>query len=593
MQKSVFMDIFRLLFGAIDYAIYSMIEWVTQGIFDLSVLRSDVSLVSTVRDKLYVILGIFMLFKLSFSLVSYIVNPDAMTDKEKGANKLVKNTIVMVIILMILPTIFNFLYRAQDVFLPILPRLLLNDTSTQTSVSEKAGENAETMAIMLLQPFYTPYKDPTKDYTAYDGTPEISNLNDFFSTVTDSSGFSILGLNDGATYKYDYKLLLSTIVGLIALGILIGITIDIAIRVFKMLILEMIAPVPVMSYIDPKSQKDGAFHSWVNQLISTFLDLFVKLGIVYLILFFVKELQDDNLFLDYGTAEGSGVNPVRVFYLKAFLILGLLKFAQDAPKFIKSVLGIKEKSAGGAIQAALGAFSGGVMGAVSGAISGRGITGSISGATAGASNGYQAGLSGKQNTGWRAGGDAAIQARLGDPKAKSGIINVIQTSASQFHGKRSASKLNLTQDTLDKAKQNMIGAKETATRSEWAYKEVLAQAPGDTADPATVQAYEQRRQAAYEQWQTDAGAADAAERNYNDAKEAWKGYGQDESFYDKNRNGAVYRVTKSTKSAVREGVDNIENAVSTSVTGESIDARRDRRQQEKADNGGFDPYKRS
>ena len=65
--------------------------------------------------------------------------------------------------------------------------------------------------------------------------------------------------------------------------ILIGFAIDVSIRAFKLLLLQMIAPVPVMSYIDPKSSKDGAFASWLKSLSSTFIEIFLKLGVIYLL----------------------------------------------------------------------------------------------------------------------------------------------------------------------------------------------------------------------------------------------------------------------------------------------------------------------
>ena len=131
MTRNFFNDFIRGLFASIDYFIYSSIEWVTQGIFDISKLRTDVDLVETVRQKIYIILGIFMLFKISASLINYMINPDQMTDKEKGATKLISRTIIMLAFLMMLPTIFEFLYRIQTAFLPVLPRLLLKESRTR------------------------------------------------------------------------------------------------------------------------------------------------------------------------------------------------------------------------------------------------------------------------------------------------------------------------------------------------------------------------------------------------------------------------------------------------------------------------------
>ena len=121
--------------------------------------------------------------------------------------------------------------------------------------------------------------------------------------------------SDYRTVINEKGFLVSTIVGIIVLVLLCGIAFDIGIRFFKMLLLEMLAPIPIMSYVDPKSQKDGAFQHWLKELGKTFIDIFIKLGLVYLILFFISELEIDSLFVDYGAAEGANVTPTKDFIL--------------------------------------------------------------------------------------------------------------------------------------------------------------------------------------------------------------------------------------------------------------------------------------
>ena len=351
MTRDFFNNFIRGLFASIDYFVYSSIEWVTQGIFDIAELRTNVTIVEDVRNKLYVILGIFMLFKITASLMNYMI-----TDKEKGASKLISRTITMLALLLLLPTIFSYVYRAQTVFLPILPRLILDEKAEE--VNDSVSENSNAMAVTLLRAFFHPYysEEEGKDYEPLDGATEITSLSDFITHVNDGSGTTNPILGTIASYKYEYRFLLSTVVGIVVLVLLVGITIDLAVRIFKMLVLEMLAPIPIMSYIDPKSQKDGAFQNWVRELIKTFLDVFIKLGLIYLVLFFISELQDNMLFVSYGNAEGSGISPVRLMYLKVFIIIGLLMFLKQASKFIKNILGIKDNKDGGSF---LGSVAGG------------------------------------------------------------------------------------------------------------------------------------------------------------------------------------------------------------------------------------------
>ena len=117
---------------------------------------------------------------------------------------------------------------------------------------------------------------------------------------------------------------------------------SIAKRIFKLMILELIAPIPIMSLIDPKGSKDGAFSKWLGNLISTFVDIFIKLGLVYIVIVMIQMIAENGLFEDIGGDNGF----FRTAYLRLFLILGLLFFAKEAPKFIKDSLGIKDSGGG-------------------------------------------------------------------------------------------------------------------------------------------------------------------------------------------------------------------------------------------------------
>jgi len=427
----------RGLFASITYCIYALIETVMQGIFDIANLRLTEGLIGDIYKRIYVFLGIFMVFKITISLIQYMVNPDSLTDKSTGVNKLISRTFIMLILVIVLPMFFPLLTRAQEVFLPVLPKVILGQPVDN---SNTVSSNAELLASAVLGVAYSPCTECDES----DRPDPITNISQIMETYGDKV--------DGV-YAYEFNFLSSIALGIVIVLIVFSITIKIGIRLFKMFLLEMLAPIPVMSYIDPKSAKDGAFASWTKQLITTFLDLFVRLGVVYIVLYLLSALANDNL-LDPSTLP---TNAVRRGYLMAFLVIALLMFAKDAPNFIKDALGIKhEKDTSGVLAGATGFITGGAMGAVSGAISGRGWRGAVTGAAAGASAGFQGGMTGKKSSAWTAGGDAAIQGRTGDPKAKSGILAALQMSSSKAQLAREGRKLNLTDATLAEAKQNMI-----------------------------------------------------------------------------------------------------------------------------------------
>lgn len=136
-------------------------------------------------------------------------------------------------------------------------------------------------------------------------------------------------------YLFAFNWIMAFIIGVVFLVILVGFTIDIAIRSIKLAILRLLAPIPVISYIDPKSSKDGGmFSSWVKALTSTYLDLFLRLAIVYFVIFLIQDMIVNGIVID----EAGGMVGIISFI---FIMLGLFFFAQTAPKFIKDVLGLK------------------------------------------------------------------------------------------------------------------------------------------------------------------------------------------------------------------------------------------------------------
>jgi len=452
MKASWFQTQIRGLFAGLNYCVYSLIEFIMQGIFDIANLRLTEGLIGDVYKRIYVFLAIFMVFKLTFSLLSYMVNPDAINDKQKGAGKLVGRTFTMLALVLMLPSFFPLLNEAQTVFLPVLPKVILGQDSDN---SDTVTDNAQVLASTALGAFYTPCTSCDES----DKPAAITSIDDMMDTYGDK----VNGI-----YQYDFNYIFALVVGIVIVVILLSITIKVGIRMFKMFILEMVAPVPIMSYMDPKSSKDGAFASWTKQLLTTFLDIFVRLGVVYVVLMLLAALADGNL-LDPASMP---TNPVRKTYLMVFLIIALLMFAKDAPNFVKDALGIKhDKDTSGFLAGAAGFVTGGATGAVAGAISGRGLRGAITGAATGASAGFQGGMTGKKAGAWSSGRDAALQARTGDAKAKGGILNAMQVAASKAQLAREGRKLNLTDATLADAKQNMLDMQALAGEAQrnWEY----------------------------------------------------------------------------------------------------------------------------
>ena len=397
--------IFRPMLGAIDSLIYSLIKWILQGIFMLSDLTVNAEFVQTIYRRIYVMISIFMIFKLTVSFIKYLVSPDAMTDKEQGVGKLVIRSVTMLAILVMLPIIFfgsldelggkTLLNSLQSGVINTLPKVILGAerNAEDTSFDDQVAANGENMAVTMLTSLF---------YAGEGSSDDIQSVEDFSTHLMEEG--------ENKTYKYTYMWPLTTVAGVALVVILLGIAIDIAIRVFKLMILQVMAPIPVISYIDPKSSKNGAFNSWIKSFVSTYIDIFVKLAIVFILLLIIG-----NLFpKDRPGIFGDQIDKISTFsvrnFVRVFLIIGLFKFAKDAPKFLKDALGIKDSGGGGlfgglgALGAAAGTVGGGLAGLVGGAAGGiasagaaggnlaskflKGTGGAISGAVRGGTQGF-------------------------------------------------------------------------------------------------------------------------------------------------------------------------------------------------------------
>ena len=108
-------NVFRTLMFFIDNAVYSIIPLMYQLLLYLAQIDifSSEPGIRTLMNQIYTLLGIFMLFKLAFSFLQYIINPDNVTDKGKGVGKIITNTLVVVLLLVAVPYIFKFAANVQ------------------------------------------------------------------------------------------------------------------------------------------------------------------------------------------------------------------------------------------------------------------------------------------------------------------------------------------------------------------------------------------------------------------------------------------------------------------------------------------------
>lgn len=174
----------------------------------------------------------------------------------------------------------------------------------------------------------------------------------------DLNHIGVIDRSGGERYIFVYKFFLSTVAGILCFVLLLSLTVDVAIRVFKLLLLRLISPVAILSYIDPKSEK--TFNNWVKAVATTFLDLFIRIAIISFIMLFISFIKD----FDFTSTYNGEVSFVVQSFARLILFFGLFFFAKEAPKFITETLGIDSKNGGG-LFGGFGKLMGGILGGVS------------------------------------------------------------------------------------------------------------------------------------------------------------------------------------------------------------------------------------
>lgn len=361
----------RSIFAFIDRVAYSLLVIVYQILFNIA----DATFFSSETIKAFygrvqLIIGVFMIFKLSISLLQAVINPDVLTDKQNGMGQIITRVVIMLalftaIIPLNIPNaedgsynaylnenglLFGTLYSLQARVLDtnVLGKLILgNGVESASEQGKQTADGASNLAAFILKGFIRINLDPNE------GTDETEQSNWMcksgdFTDATDayiSDDVSISDILDNINaecknsdgkkrYVFAYLPLISTVVGLIFTVVLLGFCIDIAMRAIKLAILRLIAPIPIISYIDPKSAKDGSFAAWTKMLISTYLDLFLRLAIVYFATFLVTDIIDNGLSVPWSDGIIGKISTI-------FIFVGIFYFAKQAPKFIKDALGLK------------------------------------------------------------------------------------------------------------------------------------------------------------------------------------------------------------------------------------------------------------
>ena len=105
----------RTLMGEIIALIFSLIEYLYSVFIYLSkaqILEND--FIQSIYSKVGMILGVFMMFKLLFSLIQSLIDPNKFTDKKNGFSSIILRTVFSIALLGLTPAIFREAFKLQN-----------------------------------------------------------------------------------------------------------------------------------------------------------------------------------------------------------------------------------------------------------------------------------------------------------------------------------------------------------------------------------------------------------------------------------------------------------------------------------------------
>lgn len=391
------------------------------------------SFIQGIYNKVGMILGIFMVFKLSFSLIQSLVDPSKFTEEKKGFGGIIKRSVISIVLLGITPSIFNMAFDLQNLVVGsanntdnIIYKLIVGKAP-----SKDAESFGHVIASELYFGFYTE-NEPLKlnqglEVTYPDSGGVQLEVHDYEYLKTqileDHMSFSdtvdYISITNAGQYVIKWDGLFAIGFGLFMVYILITYCISVATRVIQLAYLQLIAPVPILSYI---SDPEGSFKNWTKQCMTTYLDLFIRLAIIYFIITVSTQIlqafsEVGSVFYEStGLEAGSGTAK----WVSRFLIIGLLMFGKRVPELLKDLFpnfgggaasigfGLKNPKkmlgdipgmgiAKGAATFGLGTVVGGAAGMASGIKNGYGVRGKIAGAFGGFNRGIAGGAKTKGN----------------------------------------------------------------------------------------------------------------------------------------------------------------------------------------------------
>lgn len=324
----------------------------------------DTSFIKSVSTSVYVFFGILIFFKLSVTLINYIVNPQLLEDKNKSIEKIMKQIIIGIVAIVAIPFAFDLGLKLQAAILndKIIEKIVLNDNYQEIMHSNVS--QGKVLGFTIFNGFFALDQNnaTSSQIRRYELAQKRSTLDVIKKKDLNDSRFN------SQEYGYKYYPIISTMALFFVLLIIIKMTLDLGVRIIKLFLLQLIAPFVIASSIIDTNE-DNSLKRWGKTALSTYLQVFIKVATLWFLVFFATMISKSDFIVNTND-----------LLLKSLLFLALFAFVKDAPTIFKDVFKYDEgTSTTKDIVTSLTKNLWGVSKFVGGAVIGAGV-GALSGA---------------------------------------------------------------------------------------------------------------------------------------------------------------------------------------------------------------------
>lgn len=329
----------------LDAIIYNFINFFFKIFLALSraTIFTDSTITPLIR-RIYMVIGVVMLFILSYSLLKQIVTPES-KDKE-APGKIIFNVVKCIVILALIPTIFSFAFKVQNAILNqnTIGKIILG--TEENCEGANCGGNAllinsggMEMASGVFEAFLHPAEGRSEesviikdDLTYRQHMDNIKTSENFFHLENLVASIE----NGDLTYYWG----ISSVAGILVLYMLLSYCLSLGFRVIKLAFYEIMAPICVIGSILPS--KAEMLSKWIKATLQTFVEVFLRVGILYFAIYLIQAVN--NAFSDglIKNISGSVGEPLA----KAIIIMGIVTFVKQAPELIAEITGMDSKNMG-------------------------------------------------------------------------------------------------------------------------------------------------------------------------------------------------------------------------------------------------------